>query len=488
MFHRGQRVALAASGGKDSTVLIHVMTKLNKRYDYGLNLFLLSVDEGITGYRDDSLETVKRNSEVYGLPLRVVSYAELYDGWTMDRVVRRTGLRSNCTYCGVFRRSALERGARLAEADMVATGHNADDVAETVLMNLLRGDSARLARCVDPITAGDTAGAAAAPGVLSAVPRCKPLMGAYEKEIVLYAFHNRLDYFSTECVYSPNAYRGFAREFVKGIEAARPSSILDTIRAGEGLAPLFAPAHRPGATRRADAAAAVAAAAAAAAAEAEAAEAGTAPGAAAEAGTAPGAAAEAGTAPGAAASQSAPATVSGLGPGEAGSRVQGKAGDASAGGTDSKAGVADARGSAASGAAETAGRKAKKRRKQREVRACDRCGQMTSQRLCQTCTLLESLEAGGGADEVDGALPVAGAGVALGYSEDASAAPARRAEGARLVPGTAAVVAVRGGTGVRGGPEEVLRLAAELADHARELRSVSWARGDAVRVQGKLDA
>ncbi|KAA0171174.1 hypothetical protein FNF28_00940 [Cafeteria roenbergensis] len=402
MFHRGQRVALAASGGKDSTVLIHVMTKLNKRHDYGLNLFLLSVDEGITGYRDDSLETVKRNSEVYGLPLRVVSYAELYDGWTMDRVVRRTGLRSNCTYCGVFRRSALERGARLAEADMVATGHNADDVAETVLMNLLRGDSARLARCVDPITAGDTAGAAAAPGVLSAVPRCKPLMGAYEKEIVLYAFHNRLDYFSTECVYSPNAYRG--------------------------------------------------------------------------------------TAPGAAASKSAPATVSGLGPGEAGSRVQGKAGDASAGGTDSKAGAADARGSAASGAAETVGRKTKKRRKQREVRACDRCGQMTSQRLCQTCTLLESLEAGGGADEVDGALPVAGAGVALGYSEDASAAPARRAEGARLVPGTAAVVAVRGGTGVRGGPEEVLRLAAELADHARELRSVSWARGDAVRVQGKLDA
>ena len=43
----------------DSTVLAYVMTTLNKRHDYGLDLFLLSVDEGITGYRDDSLEVMK---------------------------------------------------------------------------------------------------------------------------------------------------------------------------------------------------------------------------------------------------------------------------------------------------------------------------------------------------------------------------------------------------------------------------------------------
>lgn len=50
------------------------------------------------------------------------------------------------------------------------------------------------------------------------MPRCKPFKFAYEKEIVMYAFHKRLDYFSTECVYAPNAYRGFAREFIKDIE------------------------------------------------------------------------------------------------------------------------------------------------------------------------------------------------------------------------------------------------------------------------------
>ncbi|KAK4336668.1 hypothetical protein RND71_043672 [Anisodus tanguticus] len=58
LFKKGDRVAVASSGGKDSTVLGYVLKLLNERYDYGLNLELLSIDEGITGYRDDSLESL----------------------------------------------------------------------------------------------------------------------------------------------------------------------------------------------------------------------------------------------------------------------------------------------------------------------------------------------------------------------------------------------------------------------------------------------
>jgi tRNA(Ile)-lysidine synthase TilS/MesJ len=47
------------------------------RCSYGLDLFLLSIDEGISGYRDDSLETVKRNEETYGIPLVVVRQVNL---------------------------------------------------------------------------------------------------------------------------------------------------------------------------------------------------------------------------------------------------------------------------------------------------------------------------------------------------------------------------------------------------------------------------
>nr|WCZ58748.1 cytoplasmic tRNA 2-thiolation protein 1 [Seculamonas ecuadoriensis] len=221
LFTRGERVAIGASGGKDSTVLAYVMKTLNERYDYGLDLFLLSIDEGITGYRDDSLETVKRNREQYQLPLKIVSYKELY-GWTMDEIVAQIGLKNNCTFCGVFRRQALDRGAMLVGASKVATGHNADDLAETILMNILRGDVPRLQRCVNIVT--DREGP---------IPRCKPFKYTYEKEIVMYAYFMKLDYFTTECIYAPNAFRGYAREFLKLLENVRPPSILDVIHTGE---------------------------------------------------------------------------------------------------------------------------------------------------------------------------------------------------------------------------------------------------------------
>jgi cytoplasmic tRNA 2-thiolation protein 1 len=74
-------------------------------------------------------------------------------------------------------------------------------------MNILRGDIPRLERCVNIITHDENGGS---------IPRAKPFKYTYQKEIVMYAYYKKLDYFSTECLYSPNAYRGHARDLIKG--------------------------------------------------------------------------------------------------------------------------------------------------------------------------------------------------------------------------------------------------------------------------------
>jgi cytoplasmic tRNA 2-thiolation protein 1 len=104
---------------------------------------------------------------------------------------------------------------------------------------VLRGDLPRLSRTTSIITSTPSAVAASpdAPS-LTNIRRSKPLKYAYEKEIVLYAHHKNLDYFTTECIYSPEAFRGSARALIKNLERVRPSAILDVVRSGEDMAKL----------------------------------------------------------------------------------------------------------------------------------------------------------------------------------------------------------------------------------------------------------
>eukprot|EP00796_Vickermania_ingenoplastis_P006701 gene6701-4799_t len=228
MFRPGQVVAVGASGGKDSTVLIHLLSLLNERHQYGIDLRLVSIDEGIVGYRDDSLSTVHENAAAYHLPLHILSYRDLF-GWTMDEIVKVVGLKNSCTYCGVLRRQGLERGASVIGADCIATGHNADDNAETLLMNVLRADIPRLSGSSSiPVPVdGDQH--------LQGITRVKPLKDLYQKDIVLYAFHKKLVYFTTECTYAQDAYRGIVRNLIKQLEAVDSKSIGNIIKSGEQL-------------------------------------------------------------------------------------------------------------------------------------------------------------------------------------------------------------------------------------------------------------
>ncbi|KAH7649114.1 hypothetical protein FG379_003679 [Cryptosporidium bovis] len=226
LFEKGSKVGVCISGGKDSSVLLHVMYTLNKRKEYGLDLELIAIDEGIIGYRDDSLEVVKYQQQYYDLPLTILSFKDLY-GTSMDDIQSISNRQNSCTYCGVFRRKALDIGSDKVKADIICTGHNCDDACETILLNFLRGDYNRLKRCISPITKNkifesgeqDETKIKNDNTIFNIKPRVKPLMHSFEKEIVLYAHYLGLKYFSTECKYSVDAYRGVTREFIRKLQS-----------------------------------------------------------------------------------------------------------------------------------------------------------------------------------------------------------------------------------------------------------------------------
>ncbi|KAL0206307.1 hypothetical protein P9112_001614 [Eukaryota sp. TZLM1-RC] len=223
LFKPGENVALCVSGGKDSACLAEVVTLLNKRYSYNINLHLLCIDEGILGYRDLSLECVDKLQRRLDLPLVVLSFADLF-GFSLDEAISVSGHSKSCTVCGTLRRRSLSIGGKKLNADKLVLGHNADDAAETVLLNLIRGDALKLVNN-GAFTRAD-----------NDIPRVRPFNYSFQKEIVLYCHLKKLPYFSTECLYAHSALRGSVRKAILALsrqESRAPLNIIDSAKSFE---------------------------------------------------------------------------------------------------------------------------------------------------------------------------------------------------------------------------------------------------------------
>jgi uncharacterized protein (TIGR00269 family) len=223
------RIAVAISGGKDSAVLFHILHGIESAYPDS-ELVPITIDEGIQGYRNEALESARSLARSLGFNLEVLAFKDLI-GYSLDEIVRK---RTNssvgaCSYCGVFRRRALNTAAQNLGADVIATGHNLDDEMQTVLMNILRGDSTRIARTNIP--RGQT--------VEGFVPRIKPIIEITERDVVTYAHHLKLPYHDVPCPYAEEAYRNDVRSFLNDMEYKRPGTLLATLRSSEAMARAF---------------------------------------------------------------------------------------------------------------------------------------------------------------------------------------------------------------------------------------------------------
>ncbi len=220
MVKDGERIAVAVSGGKDSTALLFSLHRILAGRD--VEMVAVTVDEGIAGYRDDTIKAARAIAKQLGIEQEVVSFREMY-GYDLDEMVVGKNV-APCTYCGVFRKNALNRAAKRLGATRVATGHNLDDEAQTVMMNYLKGDMERLMRFRPRRPQ---------PGL---VPRIKPLRDIPEKEIALYCMVNGVFTESRECPYARLSLRSDVRDLMNRLESLFPGTRQTTMQGFEKIA------------------------------------------------------------------------------------------------------------------------------------------------------------------------------------------------------------------------------------------------------------
>jgi tRNA-5-methyluridine54 2-sulfurtransferase len=205
MMDRADRILVAVSGGKDSLALWDVLLGLG--YDVaGLYLGL-----GIEGYSDRSHDVTRTFADDRGARLLTVDLAREH-GFDIPTAGQR-GSRSTCAVCGLSKRYVFNRAALEGGFDVVATGHNLDDEAATLLGNTLRWQTGAIARQSPALPAHE-----------GMVRKVKPLHRLSELETAAYAFLRGIDYVVEECPLVAGNTQLRYKEAMNAIEHTSPGT------------------------------------------------------------------------------------------------------------------------------------------------------------------------------------------------------------------------------------------------------------------------
>ncbi len=225
-----EKILVALSGGKDSQVLLHVLKRIYPdEYIEGLYVEL-GISHG--EYSKDSHEVAKRTCDKLGVPFHVVEIKKEY-GFNIDDIQKlkeifrkndwslgRGHFRGQCSYCGMFKRYAINKFAYENDFTNVATGHNLTDETTSLINNFFNQSQMFLAR-MDYKSDAD---------VDKLVPRIKPLYYTSEEEIMMYAFYDGIEHVPTECVYAAQANNLKLKDALAEIEGYRIGTMISLMR------------------------------------------------------------------------------------------------------------------------------------------------------------------------------------------------------------------------------------------------------------------
>lgn len=209
MLPRRGGVAVAVSGGKDSGSLLYVLRRLYP----DLKLTAVYLNLGIEGYSDRCEDVVRRLAELTGVQLKVFDL-EGEEGFTVGDLASTRFRRKVCSACGVVKRYWMNRITYEMGLNVVATGHNLDDMVEFALNHYVHGDVEALVR-LKPVL----------PSVMGGklVAKVKPLCHVTGFEDLMYAEYTGIPYRSVDCPFASG--RGYERRkaMVKNILEVMPN-------------------------------------------------------------------------------------------------------------------------------------------------------------------------------------------------------------------------------------------------------------------------
>ena len=201
MIKRGNDVAVAVSGGKDSLVLLHILNKISHKLDF--NIKAITIDEGIKGYREEALKLAYEFCKQLNIEHHIYSYKELFKLTLDDALDLRKSKMSACSICGTLRRRALDIAAKDINQDIIATAHNLDDQIQTFIINMISGSVNKIGFMYPDFNTTN---------------RIKPFLEIYESEIVFFAYINKIPFQSEPCPHMNEGIRTQIREFVNALE------------------------------------------------------------------------------------------------------------------------------------------------------------------------------------------------------------------------------------------------------------------------------